>query len=243
MSYVNKIKDKIEEDIKEEDITLKNAIQYPSVNYNWEEIIEENENIIVPKKKKDNKYNILLIIPWMAVGGADKFNLDIVKKCNKEKYNFIILTTEPSSNVWKQEFEQYATVYDLTTFLNRKDWISFINYIIEKENIDLIFNTNSTFGYSAIPYLKVKYPEIPVIDYIHMEEWYNRNGGFSRDSSRISSFIDKTYVCNKNSENILVDYFKRDRNDIKTIYIGVDEKEYNPNKFNKQDIFKRKKYK
>ena len=34
---------------------------------------------------------------------------------------------------------------------------------------------------------------MPIIDYVHMEEWYNRNGGFSRDSSAYSSVIDNTY--------------------------------------------------
>ena len=73
-----------------------------------------------------------------------------------------------------------------------------------------------------------------------MEEWYNRKGGFSRDSSRIASFIDKTYVCNRNSEKVLVDYFKRDPKDIKTVYIGVDEEVYNPESFDKEKILKEK---
>ena len=124
--------------------------------------------------------------------------------------------------------------------MDKKNWISFINYIIEKNNINIIFNTNSIFGYSAIPYLKVKYPEIPIIDYIHMEEWYNRNGGYSRDSSRVASVIDKTYVCNANSEKILIDYFKRKPEDVKTIYIGVDEKIYNPELFDREKILKEK---
>jgi len=172
------------------------------------------------------------------MGGADKFNLDIIKRSAKEKYEFTIISTEPNANDWRQEFEEYATVYDITTFLDRKYWISFINYIIKKNNIDIIFNTNSTFGYSILPYLKVKYPEIPIMDYVHMEEWYNRNGGFSRDSSRIASVIDKTYVCNNNSEKILVEYFKRNPKDVGTIYIGVDEKIYQPELFEKEEIQK-----
>lgn len=223
---------------------LKEAIQYPRDNYNWNEIIEEYPNIIIPKiEQKNGKINILFIMPWMTVGGADKFNLDIVKRINKDKYNFIIITTEPSCNPWRQQFEEYATIYDLTTFLNRESWIAFLNYIIEKNNIDIILNSNSTFGYNSLPYLKIKHPEIPIIDYIHMEEWYNRNGGFSRDSSRISSVIDKTYVCNKNSENILVNYFKRNLDDINTIYIGVDEKVFNPEKYDKNTILNKLKIK
>lgn len=244
MSFVKKLTNDIEEKAKENERnckqTLKNAIQYPKEDYNWEYIIDEKKDIILPKKQNDKKINILIIIPWMTVGGADKFNLDIVKRIDKKKYNFIIISTEPNRNDWRQLFEEYATVYDLTTFLDRKYWVSFINYIIKKENINIIFNTNSTFGYSIIPYLKVRYPEIPIMDYIHMEEWYNRNGGFSRDSSSIASFIDKTYVCNKNSERILVEYFKRKTEDVDTIYIGVDEKIYNPELFNKEKILKEK---
>ena len=204
MTYVRKITEEIKNGPERNGGLINKAIQYPKEDYNWEDIIENKEDIIIPKRKNDKKIHILMIIPWMTVGGADKFNLDIVKRSNKDKFEFTIILTEPNANDWKQEFEEFATVYDLTTFLDRKYWVCFINYLIEKNNIDIIFNTNSTFGYSAIPYLKVKYPQIPIMDYIHMEEWYNRNGGFSRDSSRIASFIDKTDVCNKNSEKIWI---------------------------------------
>ena len=244
MSYVKVIRKEIEEIIKidnrEYKETIKQGIQYPKEDYNWEYIEDKDKSIIMPEKAKDEKINILLIIPWMTIGGADKFNLDIIKRSNKEKYNFTIISTEPNRNDWRQKFEEYATVYDLTTFLDRKYWVSFIDYIIEKNNINIIFNTNSTFGYSAIPYFKVKYPDIPIIDYIHMEEWYNRNGGFSRDSSAISSFIDKTYVCNKNSEKVLIEYFGRKNEEVDTIYIGVDEQIYDPKLFDKEQILKEK---
>lgn len=234
MEYVRKITSTINLN------NVKDAIQYPRENYNWEKICGKKEEIIIPKIKDfDKKINILMIIPWMTVGGADKFNLDIIKKSDHNKYNFIIVTTEPHSNPWRQQFEEYATVYDLTTFIDRKYWTSFLMYLIEKNNINLIFNSNSTFGYNVLPYLKVKYPQIPIMDYIHMEEWYNRNGGFSRDSSSVASVIDKTYVCNQNSEKILINHFKRDARDIDTIYIGVDEELYNYKLFNKNEILKK----
>lgn len=236
MLYVNNIVKEIKQELKISGEKLKQAIQFPTDKYNWEEIIEKHKNIKYDVRNLNGKINILIIIPWMVTGGADKFNLDIIKRCDKNKYEFIIISTEPSKNNWRQEFEEYATVYDLTTFLQRKDWISFINYIIQKNNINIIFNTNSTFGYASIPYLKVKYPKIPIIDYIHMEEWYNRNGGFSRDSSRISSFIDHTYVCNQNSEKILIEKFNRRQEEVSTIYIGVDEKVFNPELYNKEEI-------
>ena len=208
----------------------KEGIQFPKFDYNFEEIVEENENIIKFKRKKDDRIHILMIIPWMVTGGADKFNLNLISKLNKEKFKVTIITTLPSKNEWRKDFEKYATVYDLTTFLSMKDWILFINYIIHKENINIIFNSNSEFGYKILPYLKAKYPEISIVDYVHMEEWYWRNGGFSRDSSKMSAVIDKTFTCNENSRNIFINYFKRKEDEIKTIYVGVDEKEFKSEK-------------
>ena len=214
------------------------AIQYPKQDYNWEKIIE---SIDIPDAEKidDGKINILMMIPWMITGGADKFNLDLISRIDKKKFNIIIVTTQPSTNPWRQEFDNQAIVYDLTTFLNKKYWVAFINHLITQYHINIILNTNSLIGYSMIPYLKAKYPEIPIMDYVHMEEWYNRAGGYSRDSSTVSSCIDKTLVCNKNSEKILIDYFKRNPNEVETVYIGVDEEKFNPEKYNKEEILQK----
>ena len=218
------------------------AKQYPSYNYNYELIQDKIQGLVIPKQKqKKDTINILFIVPWMITGGADLFNLNLVKLLNKDRYEITILLTEPNENTLRQEFEKNdnVKVYDLTSFLDQTYWISFINYIIEKENINIIFNSNSKFGYSALPYLKSSYPEIPILDYVHMEEWYNRNGGYSRYSSVNQSVIDKTLVCNGNSKKILENYFGRNPEEVETVYIGVDEKKFNPENYNKDELKKK----
>lgn len=215
-----------------------NAIQYPKYDYNYD-LLADKIDIITPKCVNNNKINILMILPWMITGGADRFVLDLVSNLDKDKFEITILTTEPNKNVLRQQFEENATVYDLTSFLSQKYWISFINYIIEKNNINLIFNTNSKFGYSILPYLKSKNPNISIIDYIHMEEWYNRNGGYSRYSSMMTSVIDKTLTCNENSKKILKEHFERNSDEIETVYIGVDEEKFNPNKFDRNELLEK----
>lgn len=217
----------------------KNAIQYPKQDYKWDKIEDKLSNIEIPILKKNNKIKILMFIPWMVTGGGDRFNLDLISKIDKEKFEFIIVSTLPSNNEWKQKFEEEATVYDLTSFLNQKYWISFINYLIIKNNINIIFNTCCQWGYNALPYLKSQFPEIPIIDYVHMEEWYWRNGGYSRDAAQFSTVIDKTLVCNKNSENILISSFGKNEKEVQTVYIGVDEQKYNPENFLKEQILKK----
>ena len=218
------------------------AKQYPCYNYNYELIEDNLKNIEIPKRiNKKDTINILFIIPWMVTGGADLFNLSLVKRLNKERYEITIISTEPNENVLRQEFEnnENVRVYDLTSFLDKRYWVAFVNYIIQKENINLIFNSNSKTGYSMLPYLKSMYPEIPILDYVHMEEWYNRNGGYSRYSSMYNSIIDKTMVCNGNSKKILEEHFKRNPDEVQTVYIGVDEEKFNPDRYNKEELEKK----
>ena len=214
-----------------------NAIEYPKDDYNWDTIREKIDTVAVPKLKDSKKTHILVIVPWMMLGGADKFNLDLFDNIDREKYYITLLTTQPTEYVWRQKFEQTCDeVFDLSSFIDRKDWLAFINYIIESRKIDLVLNTNSQSGYAMLPYIRAKYPSIPIMDYIHMEEWYNRNGGYSRDSAGVGSVIDKTLFCNQNSEHILVDYFKRNPESVGTVYIGVDADKFNPEKYDRKSL-------
>lgn len=239
LEIINETASKIKKEIHE--------IQYPRYKYNYDIIPEELPNLLIPKAKytEDGMINILFIIPWMITGGADLFNLNLVKGLDKRKFKVTIITTEPNKNVLRQYFEQdndnnkIANVYDLTSFLDQKYWLAFINYVIEKENINVILNSNSKFGYYCMPYLKTKYPNIPILDYVHMEEWYNRNGGYSRYSSMYSSVIDKTLTCNENSKKVLIEHFKRNERELETVYIGVDEEKFNPNNYNKEELIKK----
>ena len=218
------------------------AIQYPRYKYNYDLMPEKVESVVIPEIETNNKINILFVIPWMITGGADLFNLNLVKGLDKNKFSITIITTEPNKNVLRQYFEknddntELAKVYDLTSFLDQKYWLAFINYIIQKENINVILNSNSKIGYAMLSYIKSKHINIPIIDYVHMEEWYNRNGGYSRYSAMYKSVIDKTLVCNENSREILINHFGKKEDEVETIYIGVDEKKFNPEKYNKVEL-------
>lgn len=221
------------------------AIQYPQYTYNYDLIPEKVNSIVIPKVEINNKINILFILPWMVLGGADLFNLNLIKGLDKNKFTVTIVTTEPNKNVLRQYFEknedntELAKVYDLTSFLDQRYWLAFINYIIQKENINVILNSNSITGYAMLPYIKSKYVNIPIIDYVHMEEWYNRNGGYSRYSAMYESIIDKTLVCNENSRKILINHFGKKEDEVETVYIGVDENKFNPERYNKLELKKK----
>ena len=210
-------------------------IEYPKDNYSWDDTHRVKNPFKVISKVNSDKENIIMIMPQIVMGGADKFNVDFLKGLDK-KYSVTAIITNVSDNNWLSELSKYVDdYYILPTFLDRKYWHLFIDYLIKKNNTKMVFNTNSIYGYMLLPYIKSKHEDIRIIDYVHMEEWYNRNGGYSRDSSAVASCIDMTMVCNQSSENILVDYFGRNKDEVNTVYIGVDEKKFE-NTYTKEEI-------
>ena len=177
--------------------------------------------------KHPSKMNILMIIPWMEMGGADLFNLHIVEKINKEKFAVSIVCTQPAKNCWKHHFEKWTeNIWILPEFLKPEEYAAYIIDLVGQKNIDLIFLSNSYYGYHLLPMLKCTYPQIAVVDYVHMEEWYWRTGGYARLSGMLECCLDQTLVCNQQTRNVLIDHFGRTSETVRTLYIGVDQNRF-----------------
>lgn len=179
-----------------------------------------------PINIKGEKIRLLFILPWFVIGGADKFNLDLISRLDKNKFDITIVTTEKSDYIWRQKFEKYAEVFDLTSFLHRQDWPAFIHYIIKSRNIDIVMQSNSYFGFYAIPWLKSEFPEVVFTDYLHSENMSWRNGEYPRDSTAIAGFLDKSYTCTKALKDSMKNNMGRTVDNVETVYIGVDEEQF-----------------
>lgn len=229
MKYIRQTASGIDDDIVE-------PIQYPRYGELYATI--KDYNMILPDYEKDKRKTILYIFPWMVVGGADFFNLDLIKRLDNKKYRSIILTTTPSTNPIRQQFEEYAEVYDMSSFMDRINYINFADYIISSRKVDLIFISNSEYGYYMAPYLKNKY-NIPIIDYIHCVDIFDQRKGFARCTKDVKDYIDNTYCCNNATLRELKEDFGV--KNAQTIYIGTNEKKFDPSLFNKEQL--RDKYK
>lgn len=180
---------------------------------------------------KNGKKKILFILPWTAMGGAEIFDYNLIKGLKQKGYEISVITTQKCKYVMRQKFEELIEEYfDLTTFLNRKDWASFIAYIIKSRQIELVFLTNSYYGYYSLPWLKYHFKNIPFIDYIHSENWTLRNGGKPKDSNTVAEYLDKTFVCTEYLKDLMYNKMKRNIKNVKTVYIGTDPDFFDPNK-------------
>jgi hypothetical protein len=141
---------------------------------------ERRRELPLPKKSewhrrlhyKQEKARILLLLPCLAEGDADAFNLDIVSRVDPEKYEFSIITTQPYSqeSSRKQMFEQYVTdIFDLAQFLSVDDYAEFIHYFIKSRGIDIILLSNTQYGYNLLPWLRLIFPGTVFVDCLHPE--------------------------------------------------------------------------
>ena len=175
------------------------------------------------------KLHVLMLLPWMEMGGADLFNLDVCSRLDKERYEIGIITTQPGQNTWQQRFEDHVTdIFNLPDFLDMENWAEFISYFIRSREVDVLFLSNSYFGYYLVPWLRKEFPDLAIIDYVHMEEWYWRGGGYARASGAMGEILEKTYVCNERTRKVMLRDFGRTPVSVETLYIGVDADRFDP---------------
>ena len=203
---------------------------YPASVYNaYKSISSSNWNRKI--FAKHNKIHIMCLFPWLNMGGADKFNLDLLEGLDRTCYEITIITTVKAENEWIQKFRRITPdIFNLPNFLSPDNYPEFIDYIIKSREIDLIFQSNSLDGYYLLPWIRQKYPRIAIVDYVHMEEWYWRNGGYARDSSVLQSIVEHTYICNNASKNVMIHQMGKKPELIDTVHIGIDEKYFDPRK-------------
>lgn len=230
MRYVTETASRITEEV--------DVIQFPREGKKYD-TVKEHPAMVLPKYKENKKTKLLFLFPWMVTGGADLFNLDLIKRLDKDKYEAIVLTTTPSENPLRQEFESVCSeVYDMASFLERSDYINFVDYMMSSRNIDLVVISNTHYGYYMVPYLKRKYPQVPFIDYIHSIDLADPREAFGRCSEDVDKYLTKTYCCNNFTKDQLIN--KYHRKNVETLYIGTDDEKYDPAKYNKQQM--REKY-
>ena len=174
---------------------------------------------------------ILWLVPWMEMGGADKFNLDAIAGLTQCGYKNCILTTVHGENGWRQRFEEYTDeIFCLPDFLDPAHYLEFISYYIQSRGIDVLMATNSYNGYYMIPWIRAHFPELVIVDYVHMEEWYWKKGGYARTSSFVGGITEKTWVCNSSTRQVMIEQFNRSPDSVDCLYIGVDDQWFDPSR-------------
>ena len=184
----------------------------------------ELDDLIAKNKLAKEKKRLLLILPWLRIGGADKFNLDLLKQLSQQEWEISILTVLEGDNSWSKEFEKFTPdIFILDHFLPKEDYPRFINYFIGSRNFDAVISTMNVFGYKILPYIRSNYPEICILDILHMEEENGDFGAYPAISVENQQYIDFHITTTKHLMHRMIEHgLDRGRADV--CYTNVDSR-------------------
>lgn len=148
---------------------------------------------------------LLLIAPWLTLGGADKFNLAMTRELAARGWSVTIATTVPGDNSWQPEFTNFTPdVFAMPHFLRMPDFPLFLRYLIGSRRPDVVMISNSELGYHLLPYLRAHHPEPTYVDLCHMEEPWWKNGGYPRYAIGCQPVLDANIVSSEHLKQWMV---------------------------------------
>ncbi|MGP0075856.1 MAG: glycosyltransferase family 4 protein [Bryobacteraceae bacterium] len=153
--------------------------------------------------KPKAKRRLMMLAPHFEMGGADKFNLDLIAALQRDHgYEVSIVTTRSSAHRWREHFERLTPdVFTLHTFLRLPDYLRFLLYLIESRQPDTVLITNCRTAYELLPFLRTH--SIPsFVDYLHIED--GERDGFPQLSLKYAAFLDCTIVSSEHLKRRLI---------------------------------------
>ena len=149
---------------------------------------------------------LLLILPWLTMGGADKFNLRMIEQLSRRGWEVTVATTLEGDNGWLPQFTRLTPdVFVMPHFLRHADRPLFLRSLIESRRPDAVMISNSEMGYQLLPYLRSHCPEPAYVDYCHMEENYWKNGGYPRYAAFCQELLDLNIVSSRHLKAWMVE--------------------------------------
>ena len=173
-----------------------------------------------------NRPRILMIVPWLTTGGADKFNLDLVEQLRQRGWEITLATTVQGDHSWLPAFAPHTPdIFILNRFLKLTDYPRFLRYLIGSRQVDLVLISHSELAYLLLPYLRHHCPDIPLLDYCHMEEEGWKNGGYPRMSVEYQELLDLNLVSSEHLKSWMIQRGAQDSR-VQVCYINIDPEKW-----------------
>ncbi|OGX30437.1 MAG: hypothetical protein A2787_01725, partial [Omnitrophica WOR_2 bacterium RIFCSPHIGHO2_01_FULL_48_9] len=128
--------------------------------------------------KGDSKIDVLCLIPELVVGGSEKVTGDIVKGLSDQGYRFHLLGSRGEYNRWCENLlKLFESTYLLSPKLrdpdnaNMDEYYFYLRQVGRTLKIKIVLISNSAQGYKATNRLKTDFPDIKILDLLHVEKF------------------------------------------------------------------------
>ena len=168
---------------------------------------------------------ILLAVPHLVLGGAERLLSEVVSGLNKAGFKVVIVATISAwsglgdTTSW---FEASTNeIYRLPRFLPPSRWFDFVEYLICAKRVGAIFLAGSNYFYDIIPMIKSRYSQLRIADLLFNSVAHTHN------NRKVATLLDVTLVEGDDVRNWLLSKGETaDR--ISLIHSGIDLELYRP---------------
>lgn len=152
------------------------------------------------------KRRLLIVLPWLRLGGADKFNRDLLDQMTRQGWEVTVATTNVAPHPWLSEFSSITPdVFLLDHLAQPLHYATMLRGLIESRRPDVVLMSNSEFGYAVLPALRSLCPEPAYVDYCHMEEEHWKFGGHPRTAVGSQSQLELNITSSEHLKNWMIE--------------------------------------
>lgn len=176
---------------------------------------------------------VMLIVPWMRLGGADRFNLSLVKELAARGVAVTVCATLAGEHPWQPEFARYTPdVHLLPQAARMEHYPRYLAQLIDARGIELVVITHAMLGYALLPYLRAVCPRAALVDYNHMVATVWRSGGYARLGASCQPYLDLNIVSSEQVKGWMVAQ-GADPARIEVCYTNLDTETWDPRRFDR----------
>ena len=148
--------------------------------------------------------HLLLILPHLALGGADKFHLDVLGQLAGRGWAATVVTTRPGDHSWRTAFTAVCPdIVDLAQWPAVERPVRLVE-LARQRGSTVVLLSNAEWGYAALAYLRAHLPGVAFVDYCHMEE-PTIGGGFPARSVQATPLLDLQIVSSQHLRHWMIE--------------------------------------
>lgn len=212
--------------------------QWPYIitHHNGQQILHPVDTVVNAPRRVEAKPVVIVVMPFLAVGGAERVALDMIRYLQHE-IDFVVVATDPFDSALGTTADAFRQVtpyvYVLPNFLAPPLRLSFFAYLFKAFHPSTLYIANGSIWIydELLPYVKHHHPSIRTVNqvYDHHVGWINR---YDRD---LIALLDAHIGPN---EKICQEYARRGvpTERIYPIEHGVDVHEYDPARYSSERI-------